>query len=229
MRDFKKYIAELGKNIMDKVLDASATAAVDYKTKVTAQQIAANANLVNFQRQMAREMPKLSFNPSQEEQLFFPEYRNQGRYIQLDHKQAEDIFQHMLRQHTLDKQSRQELITSVFPLVGVPMLMAPLYKVHRVIAEVWILPVLSETRSPDAAVIHYGDLMSNSFYWGSNQGVNLRYKVSPHNAKKLVENYENSGQYINEIREEFQKHGMLIKGVNAVGTYLDVFLKWTEE
>lgn len=60
---------------MDKMLDASARAAVDYKMKVTAQQIAANTDLANYQRQMARELPVLRFNPRQEEQFIFPEFR----------------------------------------------------------------------------------------------------------------------------------------------------------
>lgn len=229
MSDFKKKIIEAVKKVCYKIQDIFTKAQVDYKANIVARQMEANAKLANLQRYLAMAMPMLSFNQQQEEQLFFPEYRGRGISIQLDHNQAMGIFQHMLRQHTLDKQSRQELIISVLPLVGIPMLLAPLNKAHRIIAEFWILPVLLETRSPDAAVIHYRDLISNQSYCGSNQGVVLRYKVSPRNAEKLVKNYETSGQYINEIREEFLKYGMIIQRVNTVGTYLDVYLRWKEE
>lgn len=200
----------------------------EYKEKVAVNQIQAQGALRNAQRMAMREMPVVLLNPAQEEALLFPEFRGQGARIQLDHAQADAVMNHMIKQHSLDAESREELADTVAPLVGVPTLLEPVYMAHRYIGERLILPYANHGK-PDEYKKVYEDIVNDPVYTGTNQGICLKFNIhSADLCRKFCREYEHSRKYIAKLVNGLQRIGVQIDHVSADGIYLEVYLKWTE-
>lgn len=200
---------------------------VEYKEKVAVNQIQAQGALRNAQRMAMREMPVVLLNPAQEEALLFPEFRGQGARIQLDHAQADAVMNHMIKQHSLDAESREKLADTVAPLVGVPTLLEPVYMAHRYIGERLILPYANHGK-PDEYKKGYEDIVNDPVYTGTNQGICLKFNIhSADLCRKFCREYEHSRKYIAKLVNGLQRIGVQIDHVSADGIYLEVYLKWT--
>ena len=200
---------------------------VEYKEKVAVNQIQAQGALRNAQRMAMREMPVVLLNPAQEEALLFPEFRGQGARIQLDHAQADAVMNHMIKQHSLDAESREKLADTVAPLVGVPTLLEPVYMAHRYIGERLILPYANHGK-PDEYKKGYEDIVHDPVYTGTNQGICLKFNIhSADLCRKFCREYEHSRKYIAKLVNGLQRIGVQIDHVSADGIYLEVYLKWT--
>ena len=200
---------------------------VEYKEKVAVNQIQAQGALRNAQRMAMREMPVVLLNPAQEEALLFPEFRGQGARIQLDHAQADAVMNHMIKQHSLDAESREKLADTVAPLVGVPTLLEPVYMAHRYIGERLILPYANHGK-PDEYKKGYEYFVHDPVYTGTNQGICLKFNIhSADLCRKFCREYEHSRKYIAKLVNGLQRIGVQIDHVSADGIYLEVYLKWT--
>lgn len=199
------------------------------EAKKAASDIQAQGYLRNAQRIAIRETPVLVLNQVQASQLESQTFNGFGMYpgpIQLDHAQSEQVFRHMLRQHTLDADSKRELAEAVTPLVGIPALMKPLYKAHEEIGKSLVLPCVNKGKT-DEFKIPYENTVNNPVYMGTNQGIVLKYNLhSSDLCKKFCSEYVKSRQYVSGIQNTLQTLGVQIARVRADGIHLEVYLKW---
>lgn len=194
-----------------------------------AADIRAKGELYNLERRAMREMPKVVFNPAQEKDLLFPEYRGQGAYIQLDHSQAEQVFRHMLEQHALDPDSKAELVSMVTPKVGVPNMAQAICISREWVATSWVVPTLNQIRlARGLPTIDNYNVNGNTLYQGTNEGVRLIYNACHYeDAKKLCEEYKIKGRYTQSLMDSLKKIGIEIQQMKTKGCFLVVCLKWT--
>lgn len=194
------------------------------ETKKAAADIQAKGELYNLERRTMREMPTIVLTDNQ-----VPiEYQWCRNTVALNEPQAEFVFQHMLKQHALDAESREELATMVAPLVGVPTLLEPVYMAHRYIGERLILPYANHGK-PDEYKKVYEDIVNDPVYTGTNQGICLKFNIhSADLCRKFCREYEHSRKYIAKLVNGLQRIGVQIDHVSADGIYLEVYLKWTE-
>lgn len=198
------------------------------ETRKAAADIQAQGYLSNLQRQALREPPIIYLDSVQENAILPPEFCGMNTYIKLNNDQAEQAFQHMLKQHALDAESREELADTVAPLVGVPTLLEPVYMAHRYIGERLILPYANHGK-PDEYKKVYEDIVNDPVYTGTNQGICLKFNIhSADLCRKFCREYEHSRKYIAKLVNGLQRIGVQIDHVSADGIYLEVYLKWTE-
>lgn len=191
------------------------------ETKKAAADIQAKGELYNLERRAMREMPTIVLTDNQ-----VPiEYQWCRNTVALNEPQAEFVFQHMLKQHALDAESREELACMVAPLVGVPTLLEPVYMAHRYIGERLILPYANHGK-PDEYKKVYEDIVNDPVYTGTNQGICLKFNIhSADLCRKFCREYEHSRKYIAKLVNGLQRIGVQIDHVSADGIYLEVYLK----
>lgn len=184
--------------------------------------IQARGELHNLERRALREMPTIELTNAQ-----VPiEYQWCRNTVALNEPQAEFVFQHMLRQHTLDTDSKRELAEAVTPLVGVPALMQSVYKAHEYIGKNLVLPFINHGK-PDEYKRAYADIVNAPLYEGTNHGLRLRYNLhSADLCEKFCGEYRKSRQYNAGLENDLQRIGVQIARVRAEGIYLEVYLKW---
>lgn len=199
------------------------------EAKKAASDIQAQGYLRNAQRIAIRETPVLVLNQVQASQLESQTFNGFGMYpgpIQLDHAQSEQVFQHMLLQHTLDADSKRELAEAVTPLVGIPALMQSVYKAHECIGRSLVLTYINHGK-PDEYKRAYADIVNAPLYEGTNHGLRLRYNLhSADLCEKFCGEYRKSRQYNAGLENELRRMGVQIARVRADGIYLEVYLKW---
>ncbi|MCQ5144337.1 hypothetical protein [Enterocloster bolteae] len=204
---------------------------IEYKEQVAVNQIQAQGALRNAQRMAMREMPVVTLNQVQANQLESQTFNGFGMYpgpIQLDSQQADSVMHHMLKQYSLDAESREELASMVASLVGIPTLMEPVYMAHELIAEKLILPYINKGITEEFKQT-YSSTVNAPFYEGTNRY--LRFKYNLHSAKlcsDFCSEYYKSLRYVAKVNNELKKAGVQIGHVEADGIFLEVYLKWTE-
>lgn len=197
------------------------------ETKKAAADIQAQGALYNLQRQATREMPIIPLNSRQEEALLFPEYRGQGAYIQLDPEQSERVFQHMLVQHCLNENSCKELVENLKPLTGLPILVSPIYNIHKMVADIVILSILNEIRIEEGLYpVKYEKILRWPMYNGDNSVVCLHYFVSSY-AEEIEKRYKSSKKRVEEDCQTLKESGVSIDKIVVRNSDLNVYLKWT--
>lgn len=197
------------------------------ETKKAAADIQAKGELYNLQLRAMREAPKVVLNPAQEEALLFPEFRGQGAYIYLDHIQADSVTNHMLKQYSLDDDSRGELADTVAPLVGVPNMMRVVCHAHEYIGKHLVLPYANHGK-PDEYKKVYEDIINDPVYTGTIHGIVLRYNLhSTDVCRNFCGEYEKSRKHVANLVNDLQHIGVQIAYVRADGIHLEVYLKWT--
>lgn len=200
------------------------------ETRKAAADIQAQGYLSNLQRQALREPPIIYLDSVQENAILPPEFCGMNTYIKLNNDQAEFVFQHMLKQHALDAESREELATMVAPLVGVPNMVGVVCHAHRKLADTLILPIVNDRKKMNnIPCVTYRYVVEGQLYWGNNQGVVFRYNVhSADDSLMVKQQYDNNEQYVEETAELLKSFGLQIYSIVAKGVYLQIRLKWTE-
>lgn len=202
---------------------------VEYKEKVAVNQIQAQGALRNAQRMAMREMPVVLLNPAQEEALLFPEFRGQGARIQLDHAQADAVMNHMIKQHSLDAESREELAEAITPLVGIPNMIRPIFKIHKLVATSWVIKDVNDIKGEkDLRPISYRNIVGRPLFIGTNRDISLVYNLQSKEICEFVYNkYQENGQYLEDVRLSLKDVGVEIMDAETNGAFLEVTIKWT--
>lgn len=198
------------------------------ETKKAAADIQAQAYLYNAERLALREPPIIYLDSLQENCILPPEFCGMNTCIKLNNNQAEQVFQHMLRQHALDTDSKRELAEAVTPLVGIPNMMHWVCHAHKILADTIIIPVINERKQENnIPCIDYQNIVESPLYYGHNQGITLQYNVhSVTDAEKVKQRYDRGGQYIEQTREILKNVGVQIDRIESKGILLRIHLKW---
>lgn len=186
--------------------------------------IQARGELHNLERRALREMPTIELTNAQVP-IAYQWCRNT---VALNEPQAEFVFQHMLRQHALDTDSKRELAEAVTPLVGIPNMMHWVCHAHKILADTIIIPVINERKQENnIPCIDYQNIVESPLYYGHNQGITLQYNVhSVTDAEKVKQRYDRGGQYIEQTREILKNVGVQIDRIESKGILLRIHLKW---
>ena len=201
------------------------------EAKKAAADIQAQGALYNLRRQAMRELPVVTLNPSQAQWLMEQAYYGfpQGvGTVQLDALQSEQVFRQSLEQHCLDKDSRDELVKNLAPLVGIPTLMTPIHSAHKMGATELVLPTLNDIRDEKGLKpLNYRNIIEPPTYWGNNKQLHLRYNVhSPSFSEEVKNRYKRNVQNDNGFCKALENMGMCINSVDSEGVYLNITLKW---
>lgn len=195
------------------------------EAKKAAADIQAQGALYNLQRQAIREMPVLTLNQEQSQWLMQQAFNNfpdgVGK-VYLDSNQAYGITLHMIKQHSLDSKSRKELSETVANIIGLSAAISPVNNAHQFVAEKMILPVINKG---EGETLDYEDIIPETFYEGTVQGIKLIYNLhSVERGKKIYFKYYNSRKNSPKTRQELLGKGIKIKKIVFKGIYLNVYL-----
>lgn len=202
------------------------------ETKKAAADIQAKGELYNLERRAMREMPVLTLNQAQANQLESQTLNGFGMYpgpIQLDHAQADGVMNHMMKQHSLDAESREKLADAVTPLVGIPNMIRPLFKIHKLVATSWIIKDVNDIKGEkDLRPISYRNIVGKPLFIGTNRDISLVYNLQSKEICEFVyDKYQENGQYLDDVRLSLKDAGVEIKDVKSKGAFLEVTIIWT--
>lgn len=195
------------------------------ETRKAAADILAQGELRNLSRRAMREMPTIVLTDNQ-----VPiEYQWCRNTVALNEPQAEQVFQHMLKQHALDAESREELADAVTPLVGIPNMMRPIFKIHKLVATSWVIKDVNDIKGEkDLRPISYRNIVGKPLFIGTNRNISLVYNLQSKEICEFVYNkYQENGQYLDDVRLSLKDAGVEIKDVKSKGNFLEVTIIWT--